>query len=165
MTLAMRAIQDSIPHNHCWGCGTLNPRGLQIKSYWDGEESVCNLQPAPEFMAGPTDVLYGGYIAAVIDCHCICTAIAHAYRVAGREIGAEPLLWSVTASLKIDYLAPTPIGSAVELRARVREHQGRKRVVECLLRADGKERARAEVLAIEVPGTAWSSAGAGRSSA
>jgi acyl-coenzyme A thioesterase PaaI-like protein len=145
------AIQDAIPHNHCWGCGTLNPRGLQLKSYPEGDETVCRLTPAAEFMAGPTDVVYGGLIAAIFDCHCVCTAIADAYRIAGRALGSEPLLWCVTASLKVDYLAPTPIGEPLELRARVREAKGRKRVVEATLRSGGKERARAEVIAVEVP--------------
>lgn len=148
------AIQDAIPHNHCWGCGTLNPRGLQLKSYPEGDETVCRLTAAPEFMAGPTHVVYGGLIAAVFDCHCVCTAIADAYRAAARPLGAEPLIWCVTASLRVDYLAPTPIGQPMELRARVREAKGRKRVVEAALRSGGKETARAEVIAVEVP-PAW----------
>jgi acyl-coenzyme A thioesterase PaaI-like protein len=145
------AIQDAIPHNRCWGCGTLNPRGLQIKSYVEGEETVCRFTPSREHMAGPPNVLNGGIIATVIDCHGVCTAIADAYRAAGRELGSEPLIWCVTASMKVDYLAPTPIDAPVELRARVREAKGRKRVVECTLRSGGKECARGEVIAVEVP--------------
>jgi acyl-coenzyme A thioesterase PaaI-like protein len=149
-----RAIQDSIPHNHCWGCGTLNPRGLHVKSYLDGDGTVCRFQPFPEHMAGPTHVVNGGIIAAVVDCHSVCTAIADAYRVAGRELGSEPLLWAVTGSLKIDYSAPTPIAEPMELRARVRETSGRRRIVECTVRSGGRECARAEVVAVEVP-PAW----------
>ncbi|HET8733075.1 MAG TPA: PaaI family thioesterase [Anaeromyxobacteraceae bacterium] len=149
-----QAIQDQIPHNHCWGCGTLNPRGLRIKSYLHGEESVCRFQPSPDHMAGPTHVVYGGIIAAVIDCHSLCTAIADAYRAAGRPLGSEPLLWAVTASLKVDYLAPTPIDQPMELRARVREVKGRKRIVDCTVRSGGRDCARAEVIAVEV-GAAW----------
>ncbi len=154
-----RAIQDCIPNNHCWGCGTLNPRGLQIKSYVEGEETVCRFQPSPEHMAGPTHVVNGGIIAAVIDCHTICTAIADVYRAAGAELGSEPLRWAVTASLKIDYLAPAPIGEPMELRARIRETKGRKRVVECTMRSGGRDCARAEVVAVEV-GAAWTTPGA-----
>ncbi len=150
------AIQDRIPHNHCWGCGTLNPRGLQIKSFQDGDETVCRFQPSPDHMAGPTDVVNGGIIAAVIDCHSVCTAIADGHRAAGRALGSEPLLWAVTASMKIDYLAPTPLGVPLELRARVREAKGRKRIVECTVRAGGRDCARAEVIAVEV-GAAWHS--------
>lgn len=148
------AIQDRIPHNHCFGCGPLNADGLGIKSYADGDGAVCAFQPSPHHMAGPTHVVNGGIIATVIDCHCICTAIADAYRAAGREIGTAPLIWCVTASLKVDYLAPTPISAPVELRARVREARGRKRIVECVLRSGGQDRARAEVVAVEVA-PAW----------
>ncbi len=147
----MQAIQDAIPHNHCWGCGTLNPRGLHIKSYPEGGETVCRFDPRPEFMAGPTNVLYGGTIASIFDCHCICTAIADLYRVAGRSIGDPPHLWAVTASLKVEFLAPTPLGKPVELRARVVDGAGRKRVVACTLRSGGRDCARAEVIAVEVP--------------
>jgi acyl-coenzyme A thioesterase PaaI-like protein len=145
------AIQDRIPRNHCWGCGNENPRGLRIKSHVEGDETVCRFQAAPEHMAGPTHVVNGGIIAAVVDCHCICTAIADAYRAAGRALGSEPLLWCVTASLRIDYLAPTPIDAPMELRARIVEAKGRKRVVACTLSSGGQERARAEVIAVEVP--------------
>ncbi len=145
------AIQDLIPHNRCWGCGTLNPRGLHLKSYVEGEEAVARFQPSPDFMAGPVHVLNGGIIATVIDCHAICTAIAQAYRLAGRPLGSEPLIWCVTASLKVDYLAPTPIAGPVELRARVRESKGRKHTVTCTLGVGGAVTARAEALAIEVP--------------
>jgi acyl-coenzyme A thioesterase PaaI-like protein len=145
------AIQDRIPHNHCFGCGTLNPRGLHIKSHVEGDETVCTFQPWPDHMAGPTDVVYGGIIAAVVDCHTVCTAIADVYRAAGQEIGAEPHRWCVTASLKVDYLAPTPIDRPMELRARVRRTEGRKRWVDCTVRSGGREVVRAEVLAIEVP--------------
>ena len=149
-----RAIQDCIPHNHCWGCGTLNPCGLLIKSYPDGDGTVCRFQPSPEHMAGPTHVVNGGIIAAVVDCHSVCTAIADLYRAAGRELGSEPLIWAVTASLRIDYLAPTPISAPMELHARVREAAGRKRVVECTVHSGGRPCARAEVVAVEVS-PAW----------
>jgi acyl-coenzyme A thioesterase PaaI-like protein len=145
------AIQDLVPNNHCFGCGPLNHRGLGLKSYPEGDETVCTFRPSPDHMAGPTHVLNGGIIATVIDCHCVCTAIADAYRAAGRPIGTGPLIWCVTASLKVDYLAPTPIAGPVQLRARVREAKGRKRVVTCELSADGQVRARAEVVAVEVP--------------
>ncbi len=147
------AIQDVIPHNHCFGCGPLNAHGLGIKSYADGDAAVCTFQPSPHHMAGPTHVLNGGIIATIIDCHCVLTAIADAYRAAGRELGSEPRIWCVTAALKVDYLAPTPIAASVELRARVREAVGRKRIVECTLRSGGQAKARAEVVAVEVPST------------
>ncbi len=149
-----KAIQDLLPGNHCWGCGPDNPRGLQIKSHVEGDETVCRFQPSPDHMAGPTHVVYGGIIASVIDCHTVITAIADLYRAAGRPVGSSPHLWAVTASLKIDYLAPMPIDQPMELRARVRETRGRKRVVECTVRSGDRICARAEVLVVAVP-AAW----------
>ena len=34
-----KAFQDFYADDmsHCYGCGRLNPDGLQIKSYWDGD--------------------------------------------------------------------------------------------------------------------------------
>ena len=93
--------------NHCYGCGSLNSHGLQIKSYWDGDETVCHFQPLPYHTAIPGYV-YGGLIASLIDCHGTGTAAA-GYRSEGRAMGSEPLLRFVTASLHVDYLKPTPI--------------------------------------------------------
>ncbi|MFQ5944451.1 MAG: PaaI family thioesterase, partial [Anaerolineales bacterium] len=128
--------------------------GLQIKSYWSGDEAVCTWQPEEHHMAGPSHILNGGIIATVIDCHCICTAIAAAYRAEGRAMNTEPSIWYATASLQISYLNPTPIHEPVILRARVKETKGKKTVVSCSLYAREEECARAELLAVRVP-TAW----------
>ena len=150
-------FQDEMVHNNCFGCGPSNERGLRIKSYWDkdGSEAVCIWRPEPYHLAGPEHVLNGGIIATIIDCHSICTAIAHAYAGEGRAISTKPVIWCVTASLRVSYMKPTPIGSPVELRARVIEESGKKSVVECSLSSLGVERAAAEVLAIRVPAESW----------
>lgn len=144
------AFQDQIPDNHCFGCGPHNANGLRIKSYWDGDEAVSTFTPQPFHMAGPTNVLNGGIIGTVIDCHCICTAFADAYRREGRAIGSAPRLWYATASMKVDYLRPTPIDQPLTLRAKVIEAGPKKTRISCSLTADGVECARGEVLAIRV---------------
>jgi acyl-coenzyme A thioesterase PaaI-like protein len=150
----MRAFQDLIPDNHCWGCGPLNPKGLYLKSFWEGEASVSTFLPHPEHMAGPKHVLNGGIIATVIDCHSICTAIADAYRQEGREIGASPTLWYATGSLSVRYLRPAPLGAPVALQARIIERKGKKTVLVCSLESGGKLCAKAEVVAVRVS-EAW----------
>lgn len=137
------AFQDLIrPFGEsCFGCGGENPHGLQIKSHWEGEEAVCRWTPRPHHVAAP-GVLNGGIIATIIDCHSACTATAAGYRAAGREIGSEPLLAYVTASLHVDYLQPTPMDGPVELRARVAEQGERRIVVDCDLIARGQTTAR-----------------------
>ena len=151
MDIQRKAFQDRIQGNHCWGCGNLNSRGLQIKSYWSGEESVCDWRPQEYHMAGPPHILNGGIIATVIDCHCVCTAIASAYLAAGREIGTGEPIWYATASLNVSYKSPTPIVEEVSLRARVKDVTERKTLLTCTLYAEGEERARAELLAVRVP--------------
>ena len=98
-----KAFQEYYPGNlsHCYGCGRLNEHGLQIKSYWDGEETVCIFHTQPYHMAIPGYV-YGGLIASLIDCHCTGTAAAAAYRAEGRAMGTEPALRFLTASLHVD---------------------------------------------------------------
>ena len=150
--MAQKAFQDYYPDNwaQCYGCGRLNKDGLQIKSYWDGEESVCTFVPRPYHTAVPGFV-YGGLIASLIDCHSTGTAAAAAYRARGRELDTEPALRFVTASLHVDYLRPTPIEGPLELRSQVKEIKGRKVVVSTTLSAGGEVCARGEVVAVEIP--------------
>jgi acyl-coenzyme A thioesterase PaaI-like protein len=147
-----KAFQDyySDQTSHCYGCGRLNDKGLQIKSYWDGDESVCVFQPRPEHTAIPGYV-YGGLIASVIDCHGTGTAAAAAYRAENRGMDTQPELRYVTGSLHVDYLRPTPIDAPMELRGTVREIKGKKVVVSITLSSKGEICAKGEVVAIRMP--------------
>jgi acyl-coenzyme A thioesterase PaaI-like protein len=147
-----KAFQDYYPDNvsYCYGCGRLNEKGLQIKSYWDGDETVCHYTPRDYHIAIPGYV-YGGLIASLIDCHCTGTAAAAAYKADGREMDTLPAFRFVTASLKVDYLKPTPLGVSLEIRARVKEIKGRKVVMDAWLSANGQVCAQGEVVAIQAP--------------
>ena len=147
-----KAFQDYYPDSvsHCYGCGRLNEHGLQIKSYWDGEEAVCTFTPKPYHTAVPGFV-YGGLIASLIDCHSTGTAAAAVYRARGRAWDSEPPLRFVTGSLHVDYVRPTPIEGPLELRAQVKEIKGRKVVVSTTLSVHGEVCARGEVVAVEIP--------------
>ena len=149
----MTAIQDRFSDNHCYGCGTENPLGLQIKSHWDGEVSVCRYTPRPEQSAGPTHIVYGGTIASLIDCHSCGTAMAHFYDREEREIGSAPQIWCVTGRLTVNYFKPTPIDQEIEMRATVGDSNDKKAVVHCTLSSGGEVRAEGEVIAVRVP---WS---------
>ena len=147
-----KAFQDYYPEqmSHCYGCGRMNEQGLQIKSYWDGEESVCIFRPRPYHIAMPGYV-YGGLLASLIDCHGTGTASAAAYRAENRAMDTEPPLRFVTASLHVDYLRPTPLDADLELRGKVKEIKGRKVVVGITLSARNEICARGEVVAVKVP--------------
>ena len=153
-------VQDGLFGNCCFGCGAWNERGLNIKSRWEGDVSVCEFIPQPHHAAMPNDIVNGGIIAAVIDCHSVCTAIADAYRRAGRYAGdgKRPLLWYATASLKIEYRQPTSLTGPFTVEARVTGVRGRgtkvsTRLVDCR----GEETCTAEVLAVETPDS-WANA-------
>ena len=146
-----KSFQDYYPDDvaHCYGCGRLNEKGHHIKSYWDGEETVCVFKPEPYHTAVPGYV-YGGLIASLIDCHGTGTAAAAGYRAEGREMGSDPPLRYVTAALRVDYLKPTPIDCVLELRGRVNEVTARKVTVQVSLTADAVECARGEVIAVRM---------------
>jgi acyl-coenzyme A thioesterase PaaI-like protein len=150
--MTKKAFQDYYPDqwSHCYGCGRLNDHGLQIKSYWDGDESVCTYLPRPYYIAIPGFV-YGGLIASLIDCHGTGTAAAAAYRAEKRPMDSKPAARYVTASLHVDYLKPTPLGEPVELRGTVSEIKGRKTIVDISLSAGGEITARGQVVAVRIP--------------
>ena len=134
----------------CYGCGRLNEDGLQIKSYWDGDEAVCTYTPRSYHTAIPGYV-YGGLIASLIDCHSTGTAAAAAYRAENRDMDSEPRFRYVTASLKVDYLRPTPIDRDLIIRAKVEEITGRKVIVHSTLHAGDDICARGEVIVVQMP--------------
>jgi len=142
-----KAFQDHYPDDyaHCFGCGRLNPQGFHLKSYWDGEETVCRHTPDPKYTGGYPGFLYGGLIASLIDCHAAGTAAA----AKAREDG-KPISRFVTASLKVDYHSPTPIDTELEIRGRVLEVKGRKVVVELKVIADGATRASGTVVMVQL---------------
>jgi acyl-coenzyme A thioesterase PaaI-like protein len=148
------AFQDLMAHNHCWGCGAHNPQGLRIKSRWtvEGEEAVCTFTPRSFHCAGSPEVVNGGVIAAVLDCHTVCTAMADAYVREGRAIDTDPTIWYVTASLTVDYRRPTPIGVAVTAIARIEDRSERRTTLTCRLEAGGQECATGRVVAVRLPG-------------
>ena len=146
------AFQDHYPDDlaHCYGCGRLNRHGHQLKSYWDGDETVAHFTPEAYHFAIPGYV-YGGLIASLIDCHATGTAAAAAYRAAEREGDSDPPLRFVTASLKVDYLQPTPLGVPLEIRGTIEEVSGRKVVVAASVSAEGEVCARGRVVAVQMP--------------
>ena len=147
-----KAFQDYYPEDlsHCYGCGRLNADGIQLKSYWDGDETVARLTPKSHYIAIPGYV-YGGLVASIIDCHSTGTAAAAMYRKEGRSMDSLPPLRFVTGSLQVDYLRPTPLGVPLEVRGRIEEVGERKVVVNSTVSAGGEVCARGRVVAVRMP--------------
>lgn len=148
----MDAVQDHYPDElaHCYGCGRLNPEGHHLRSFWNGESSEARFTPRPFHTALPGYV-NGGLLASLIDCHGTGTAAAAAYRADGRAIGTLPAHRFVTASLRVDYLRPTPLGPELVLTGRVRSIAGRKVVVDIDVSVGSETTVRGEVVAVEMP--------------
>lgn len=142
-------FQKYMPGDVCFGCGGDNPDGLQIQSFWEGDDCVCVWRPRPEHQ-GWAGLTCGGIIATLIDCHCMASAMATAIRNEGRPLGSEPHYRFATGTLTIKYLKPTPIDVPLRLRARVTAISGRKYTLHCDVFAGAEKTVEAEAIAILV---------------
>lgn len=120
------------PHTICFGCGPANPKGLHIGSFPDGDDVVAEWQPEDHHHAFD-NVLNGGIIGTLLDCHCNWTA---AYHLMQRR-GADRPATTVTADYHIRLLSPTPTDGPVRLRARVVDSSDNRATVEATLEAGG----------------------------
>jgi acyl-coenzyme A thioesterase PaaI-like protein len=148
----MKAFQDYYPENvaQCYGCGSNNSHGHQIKTHWDGEETVTFFTPEP-YQMSVSGFAYGGLIASLIDCHGTATAAAAIYRHEERPMESLPPFRFVTGSLHVDFLKPTPLAGALEIRGRIKAIKGRKAIVEIMVLANDVATARGEVIAVQMP--------------
>ncbi len=140
-------IQDEWPKpaTFCWGCGSNNIHGLQLKSYWDHDETVATFIPQKHHLAFP-GILNGGIISTIIDCH--CTGTANAY--AKKHSKTPDSIMHVTASLEVKFIRPTPLNQPVTLHGKVTHDDGRKIIVTCSLYSGEHLCAMGEVVTVGV---------------
>ncbi|MFC1997002.1 PaaI family thioesterase [Chloroflexota bacterium] len=150
--MTKRAFQDYYPDywSHCYGCGRLNEHGHQIKSYWQGDETIAQFIPETYHTAIPGYV-YGGLLASLIDCHATGTASAASYRSQNRPMDSHPPIRFLTGSLNIKYIRPTPLGPPIELRGKIRQVKERKVIVDVSVSVEDIVTVTGEVIAIQVP--------------
>ena len=96
----------------CYGCGPLNDKGLQIKSFRSKEGLKLFFKTKPEHQAFP-GVINGGVIGSLFDCHGNWAA-AVALLDSGNY---SDLPSTVTASYNVQMLRPTPYGKILEITA------------------------------------------------
>lgn len=147
-----RSFQQLFKRNHCYGCGPHNSHGLQLQSHWiDEATAACYFTPEAHHCAAPKHVVNGGIIATVVDCHAVCTAIANAYSREGRMIGEGEEITYVTGSLKVDYIAPSPIDQIIQVNARATSVLGKKTIIACEIWSGETLSGRAQVVCVRVP--------------
>jgi acyl-coenzyme A thioesterase PaaI-like protein len=122
------------PESVCYGCGPANPKGLHIRSFADAESGdvVAEWQPEPHHHAF-LEVLNGGVIGTLLDCHSNWTAAHRLMHLRG--IDRPPT--TVTADYHVRLLKPTPTDRPVVLRAKVVESTDDRATVEATLESDG----------------------------
>jgi len=121
------------PHNACYGCGPANVKGLQVRSFPDGEQVVAHWTPESHHEAFP-GVLNGGIIGSILDCHCNWTAAWHLMNQHGQD--RPPC--TVTMDYTIKLRRPTPSDQELYLLARVTESSEDVATVEAKLYAGDK---------------------------
>lgn len=118
----MEALQDKYdPNGICFGCGPKNEKGLQIKTYVEGEEYIVKYFPRKEHQAFE-GVINGGIIGAIFDCHGNWSS-AHALY---KENPDNLFPVTVTASFTVKLKRPTPFGTELVTTAKVSKIEGKK---------------------------------------
>lgn len=131
------ALQDRFaPHGRCFGCGPANGKGLRIKSFPVSDDAdaevVADFTPEKHHEAFE-NVLNGGIIGTLLDCHGNWAATHHLMRKAG----ADTPPCTVTAEFHVKLRRPTPMGP-VHLSAKIVSSESDRAVVEATMTAAGK---------------------------
>lgn len=129
-----KSLQETYaPKGICFGCGVKNEKGLQIKSFPNGEEVTAQWQADAHHQAFP-GMLNGGIVGALLDCHSNWTA-AHFLM---EKNGKDAPDCTVTANYSVKLLRPTPADAAIHLKARVVDSTEDRATVEAELIANDK---------------------------
>ena len=127
-----KSLQETYaPRSICFGCGPSNAKGLRIRSFVEGDATVCTWHPQLHHEAFP-GMLNGGILGALLDCHSNWTAAHHLMKQAGLD---QPPC-TVTAEFHVKLLRPTPSDAPVHLRATVVESTDDRATVEATLDSD-----------------------------
>jgi acyl-coenzyme A thioesterase PaaI-like protein len=113
-----------VHHDLCFGCGSANLFGLQIELE-PVEQGVSGRFFVKQDHQGPPGFAHGGVVAAALD-----EAMALAVHSEGT------LAW--TGRLELDLIEPAPVGTFVELEARIDGREGRRLHVSAYATVEGE---------------------------
>ena len=134
LTTEKQSLQEKYGANGiCFGCGPKNEKGLQIKTFVEGEEFVVRFKPKPEHRAFE-GVVNGGIIGAIFDCHCnwISAYVLH------KQAEEKEFPSTVTAEFTVKLKRPTPYGVELIVKGRTTKIDGNKVYVEAEMHAGEK---------------------------
>jgi acyl-coenzyme A thioesterase PaaI-like protein len=124
------------PRNTCYGCGPANESGLHVRSFpgaRDDGELVCEWTPRPRHQAFG-NVLNGGVLGTLFDCHCNWTATLHLMR----RDGLDRPPCTVTLDFTVRMKRPTALDEPVHLSARPVSSEKDRVIVEATATSRGK---------------------------
>jgi len=129
-----RSLQETYaPHARCFGCGPANDKGLRIRSFPAADGHVtCDITPQKHHEAFD-NVVNGGIIGTIIDCHMNWTAVHHF--ITTQNLDHAPAC--VTAEFKVVFKRPTPLGP-VHVDAHVVSATADRAEIEATLTAGGQ---------------------------
>lgn len=127
------SIQETYwPDGICFGCGPANDKGLHIRSFPKDGLVIARWRPEPHHHAFP-NVLNGGIIGTLLDCHSAATA----WWALSNE-GAEQGSNLVTAEYSIKLLRPTPVDRELTIFGEAVKVEGRRVTVAGRIESDGE---------------------------
>jgi acyl-coenzyme A thioesterase PaaI-like protein len=135
--LVTKSLQETYaPQGRCFGCGPTNEQGLRIRSFALDETAdarvICDFTPAKHHEAFE-NVLNGGIIGTVLDCHMNWTTIHHQMR----KQGLDHAPCCVTAEFKVVLKRPTPMGP-VHVEAKIVSSTDDRASIDAVLTEAGK---------------------------
>ncbi len=132
-----RSLQERYaPASVCFGCGPANRDGLGVRSFPDPHRPdglVATWSPSPHHHAF-ANVLNGGIIGVLMDCHANWAAAMAIMRASGRDRPPP----TVTARYEVKLLAPTLVDAPLTIRSWPVSIDGRQATSEARIEtADG----------------------------
>lgn len=139
---ASASVQERLlPHAGCFGCGSENAQGLQLRSYPAGADLVEAVFTGLPQHGNGMGSLNGGIISTVLDCHSAAAVMHEAEQRGWSDPADRPRF--VTAALDVRFLRPAPVGVVLQVRAWVTQATPDQMDVEAELVLDAKRRATA----------------------
>jgi acyl-coenzyme A thioesterase PaaI-like protein len=123
-------------HELCFGCGSANLFGLQMELEPDGDDAVAGRFFLKQDHQGPPNLAHGGILASALD-----EAMAMVVWQKG--------VLAPTRRLEVDLLAPGPVGTFLQVEARLESRDGAKTWVEGSVRDEERVVAQGRALFVE----------------
>ncbi len=96
---------------YCFGCGDLNPAGLQLKFRFEGNKAVADFLPQERHRGYP-GLMHGGVTSAALD-----EAMGWAMYGLG--------VWAVTGKMEVKFRQPLPLQQKMTVSGEVIRNRGR----------------------------------------